>query len=203
MALPRPVRHLQRGNAREHPDGTQDARRLELPARGRVAVVTERSTRGGRRADAARSVCPGLPCRSSAGEVLVSGDEPSSESGRERTGSTPAQADGGLLDRQPAVQLVTALNWTEEILRGERMGGRYPNKQGPGIEAALASRYPVKVSPGRRSTPSTGPCRATPTALVLDRWAAFAAGHDRSKDIPRAVRRELESAYRAAAAACR
>lgn len=119
----------------------------------------------------------------------------------ERTGSTPAQAMAVFSIVSPAVQLVTALDWTEEILRGERMGGRYPNDQRPRIEAALASRCPVRVITGPKVNPFYRALQGDTSALVLDRWAAYAAGHDRSKDIPPAVRRKLEAAYRAAAAA--
>lgn len=119
-----------------------------------------------------------------------------------RTGSTPAQAAAVFSIVSPAVQLVTALNWTEEILRGERMGGRYPNKQGARIEAALACRYPVTKITGPKVNAFYRAIMGDTNALVLDRWAAFAAGHERGRDIPRAVWRELESAYRAAAAAC-
>ena len=119
-----------------------------------------------------------------------------------RTGSTPAQATAVFSIVSPAVQLVTALNWTEEILRGERVGGRYPNMQGPRIEAALASRYPVKMITGPKVNAFYRAIMGDTSALVLDRWAAFAAGHDRGRDIPRAVWRQLDAAYRAAAALC-
>lgn len=119
-----------------------------------------------------------------------------------KTGSTPAQAAAVFAIVSPAVQLVTALNWTEEILRGERMGGRYPNMQGPRIEAALATRYPVSAITGPKVNAFYRAIIGDTDALVLDRWAAFAAGHERGRDIPRAVWRKLEAAYRAAAAAC-
>lgn len=118
-----------------------------------------------------------------------------------RTGNTPAQAAAVFSIVSPAVQLITALEWTEEILRGERMGGRYPNMQGPRIEAALATRYPVKAITGPKVNPFYRAIMGDTSALVLDRWAAFAAGHQRDRDIPPAVRRSLEVAYRAAAAA--
>lgn len=118
-----------------------------------------------------------------------------------RTGSTPAQAAAVFAIVSPAVQLGTALNWTEEILRGERMGGRYPNMQAPRIEAALATRYPVRAITGPKVNAFYRALMGDTTALVLDRWAAFAAGFERGRDIPPAVRRALEAAYRAAAAA--
>ena len=119
----------------------------------------------------------------------------------ERTGSTHAHAVAVFSIVSPAVQLFTALEWTESILRGERRGGRYPNRQGPRIESALATRYPVKAITGPKVNPFYRALMGDTEALVLDRWAAFAAGHQRDKDIPPAVRRSLEAAYRAAAAA--
>jgi hypothetical protein len=118
-----------------------------------------------------------------------------------RTGSTPAQAVAVFSIVSPAIQLVTALEWTEEILRGERMGGRYPNVQAPKVAAALATRYPVKVVTGPKVNAFYRALMGDTKALVLDRWAAFAAGLDRGRDIPPAVRRRLEEAYRRAAAA--
>lgn len=119
----------------------------------------------------------------------------------ERADSSPAHATAVFAIVSPAVQLATALDWTEEILRGERMGGRYPNMQGPRIMAALATRYPVTAITGPKVNAFYRAIMGDTSALVIDRWAAYAAGHDRGRDIPRAVRRELEAAYRAAAAA--
>lgn len=99
----------------------------------------------------------------------------------------------------PEAQLFTALNWTEEILRGERAGGRYPNVQGAKIEAALSTRYPVRAITGEKVNPFYRAIMGDTSALVIDRWAAYAAGHERGADIPRAVRREIEAAYRGAA----
>lgn len=119
----------------------------------------------------------------------------------ERTGSSTAQAVAVFAIVSPEVQLLTALNWTEEILRGERKGGRYPNMQGARIQAALSTRYPVKAITGPKVNPFYRAIMGDTTALVIDRWAAYAAGHDRGADIPRAVRRDIETAYRAAATA--
>jgi hypothetical protein len=120
----------------------------------------------------------------------------------QRTGTTPAHAAAVFSIVSPAAQLTTALNWTEEILEGKRAGGRYPNVQGPKIEAALAVRRPVHRISGPKVNAFYRAIMGDTTALVLDRWAAYAAGHQRDRDIPRAVRREIEAAYRAAAAAC-
>jgi hypothetical protein len=118
-----------------------------------------------------------------------------------KTDSTTAHAAAVFAIVSPAVQLATALDWTEAILRGEREGGRYPNMQAPRIEAALATRYPVKAVTGPKVNAFYRALMGDADALVLDRWAAFAAGFERGRDIPRAVRLRLEAAYRAAAAA--
>jgi hypothetical protein len=101
----------------------------------------------------------------------------------------------------PAAQLTSALDWTEEILRGERQGGRYPNAQGRRIERARATRYPVTRISGPKVNAFYRALMGSTDALVIDRWAAYAAGWDRSKHhIPRQLLREIEAAYRAAAA---
>jgi hypothetical protein len=101
----------------------------------------------------------------------------------------------------PAAQLKSCLRWTEEILRGERMGGRYPNMQGPKIERALSTRYPVRHATGPKVSAFYRALMGDTQAVVIDRWSARAAGWDSAKHaIPRTVQRELEQAYREAAA---
>lgn len=103
----------------------------------------------------------------------------------------------------PAAQLVTALRWTEEILAGEREGGRYPNRQAPKIEAACSTRYPVTRITGPKVNAFYRAIMGDRDALVLDRWAIRAAGDlTLYSDIPRRIRAELDAAYRAAAAVC-
>lgn len=103
----------------------------------------------------------------------------------------------------PAAQLVTALRWTEEILAGERIGGRYPNAQAPRIEAATSTRYPVTRITGPKVNAFYRAIMGDTEALVLDRWAIRAAGHSKLySEVPRWLRRELDGAYRTAAAAC-
>lgn len=120
----------------------------------------------------------------------------------ESTGATPAQAAAVFAIVSPLVQVMTALQWTEQILRGERAYGCFPNVQGPRIEAVLASRRPCRHVSGPKVNAFYRAIMGDTSALVLDRWAAFAAGHeDRRRNIPLAVRREMEAAYRAAAAA--
>lgn len=103
----------------------------------------------------------------------------------------------------PAAQLVTALRWTEEILAGERIGGRYPNAQAPRIEAATSTRYPVTRITGPKVNAFYRAIMGDTDALVLDRWAIRAAGHPNLYSrVPRWLLRELDSGYRAAASAC-
>ncbi|HSE44257.1 MAG TPA: hypothetical protein VLA89_02900 [Gemmatimonadales bacterium] len=120
----------------------------------------------------------------------------------DRTGVRPAHAAAVFSIVSPVVQVSTALLWTEEILRGDRVGGRFPNVQAPKIRAALETTRPIHRLNGPKVQPFYRALMGDPDALVLDRWAAFAAGYeDRSKNIPPAVRRQIEAAYRAAAAA--
>ena len=100
----------------------------------------------------------------------------------------------------PAAQLGTCLAWTEQVLKGERAGGRYPNMQGPKVERALATRYPVRAVSGPKVSAFYRALMGDTEAVVIDRWAARAAGWDESKNaIPRQVQRELEASYREAA----
>jgi hypothetical protein len=103
----------------------------------------------------------------------------------------------------PAAQLVTALRWTDEILAGERIGGRYPNDQAPRIESACSTRYPVTRITGPKVNAFYRAIMGDREALVLDRWAIRAAGHPLPRsEVPRTLRRELDAAYRAAASMC-
>lgn len=120
----------------------------------------------------------------------------------ERTGSTPAHAAAVFAIVSPMVQVMTALDWTEQILMGERAYGAFP-RQAWSIEAALSTRYPSRYVSGPKVNPFYRAIQGDADALVLDRWALYAAGHEqRASSIPRAVWREIEAAYRAAAAAC-
>lgn len=119
-----------------------------------------------------------------------------------RTDSTPAHAAAIFSIVSPMVQVMTALDWTEQILAGERTYGAFP-RQAYAIQAALGTRYPVRYVSGPKVNPFYRAIQGDTNALVLDRWALYAAGHEqRASSIPRAVWREIESAYRSAAAAC-
>lgn len=120
----------------------------------------------------------------------------------EQTGATPAQATAVFAIVSPLVQVMTALQWTEVILRGERAYGCFEKNQGPKIEAVLASQRPKRHVKGPKVEAFYSALMGDTTALVIDRWAAYAAGQEnRNRVIPLAVRREMDAAYRAAAAA--
>jgi len=102
-----------------------------------------------------------------------------------------------------AAQLSSNFRWTEEILRGEREGGRWPNVQAPLVKGALGARYPSRFVRGPKISAFYRALMGDPEAVVLDRWAARAAGWESDKhQIPVRVQREMEAAYREAAAAC-
>ena len=98
-------------------------------------------------------------------------------------------------------QLSSNLRWTEQILRGERTAGRYPANQAPKVLAALASPRPGRHVTGPKCSAFYRAIMGDVDSLVLDRWAILAVGHKR-KYLPRAVKRELELAYRLAAETC-
>lgn len=123
---------------------------------------------------------------------------------------TLAQASAVLSVTSPAIQLRTNLEHTERILRGESdSGGRFPNQNRPKIAAVLES-------PDAADEYVTGPKVAAfhrailgdKRALVLDRWAIFAAsplGSDREENhkLRANVRAAIEQAYRRAARSAR
>lgn len=120
----------------------------------------------------------------------------------QKTGSTPAQAAAVFSIVSPMVQVMTALEWTEAILEGQRTYGAFPS-QAPKIEKARSTRRPVRYVSGPKVNPFYRAIQGDTDALVLDRWALYAAGHpERASSVPRAVWQEIDAAYRAAAAAC-
>jgi hypothetical protein len=101
----------------------------------------------------------------------------------------------------PASQLITCLRWTEEVLEGERLGGRYPNVQAPFVLGALQAHHPSRYVRGPKTGAFYRALMGDPNVVVIDRWAARAAGWDESgHSIPVRRRKEMEEAYRAAAA---
>lgn len=103
-----------------------------------------------------------------------------------------------------AAQLAANLRWTEEILQGLRTGGRYPNVQGPLVEAALHSTRPGRYARGPKVSTFYRALMGDRDAVVIDRWAARAAGWESEKHaIPVRVQRQMIEAYMEAAKTCR
>lgn len=100
----------------------------------------------------------------------------------------------------PDAQLSTNLRWTEEILRGERGAGRYPADQGPKVRAALASRRPGQYAAGPKVNAFYRAIMGAEDTLVIDRWAAFAAGSTKDRVPGAKARRAIAQGYRQAAA---
>lgn len=115
-------------------------------------------------------------------------------------GYTVAQVAAVLAITSPDAQLSTNLAWTEAILRGERDAGRYPADQAPKVRAALTSRTPGRYATGPKVQAFYRAIMGDPDVLVIDRWAAYAAGGTKDRPPNTRARRELERAYRAAAA---
>jgi hypothetical protein len=124
-------------------------------------------------------------------------------------------ADTGVaLDRVAAVMAITSpdaklvqnIAWTRAACEAKRdrqpiPAGRYPSDQRPKIIMALDQR---RHNPGRFATgPKVGAfyraIMGDDDILVIDRWAAFAAGYDRSKPPKAGERNVIEAAYRLAA----
>jgi len=120
----------------------------------------------------------------------------------ERTGATPAHAAAVFSIVSPMVQVMTALDWTEQILAGERTYGAF-HSQSTKIARALASSKPVYYISGPKVNPFYRAIQGDTSALVLDRWALYAAGHpERSSSVTKSAWREIEAAYRSAAELC-
>lgn len=96
------------------------------------------------------------------------------------------------------------LEWTRRALSGDTHVGRWPNRQGPKIRKALsdpASAHAACVGPKVEAFYRA--VAGDTDALVLDRWAYFAAlGTEKSRDskVTPAQRTECERAYRRLAA---
>lgn len=96
--------------------------------------------------------------------------------------------------------LAANLRWTRECCAGLRRGGRYPNAQAAKVAGALSSRRPGRFVSGAKVAPFYRAIMGDDSALVVDRWAAFAAGAAKAAPVGR-TRALLEGAYARAAEA--
>jgi hypothetical protein len=101
----------------------------------------------------------------------------------------------------PEAKLVQNVEWTRAACENGTGHGRYPSDQRPKVYRALNDRL------DRAADAVSGPkveafyraIMGDDDVLVIDRWAAFAAGEDRFK-VPNARKRAaIEAAYRDAA----
>lgn len=107
----------------------------------------------------------------------------------------------------PDAKLVQNVRWTERVLadkakrRGVKSAGRYPADQRPKLEGALDRRKPnpAQYVSGPKVSAFYHAIMGDADILVIDRWAAFAAGFPRDR-APRARERDIiGTAYRQAA----
>lgn len=122
----------------------------------------------------------------------------------ERGEATLEQAVAVFAITSQGAQLKSNLDWTLRALTGDTEVGRFPKSQGPKIRQALSD-------PDTAHEACTGPkigafyraVAGDPDALVLDRWALYAAlGEDYDRDTGPSdkQRAECERAYRRLAA---
>jgi hypothetical protein len=118
------------------------------------------------------------------------------------TGYSVAQVAAVMAITSPDAQLRTNIDWTREACesRGSSKVGRYPSAMMPKVRAALAdARRPGQYATGPKVSAFYRGIMGDREALVVDRWAAFAAGYPRSAKLTTKARREIERAYRIAA----
>lgn len=121
----------------------------------------------------------------------------------EENGRPTAQAVAVFAITSANTQLLANIHYTEAILRGERMYGCYPVVQTPLVTGALSTPRPKRFVTGPKCSAFYRAIMGDVNALVLDRWAARAAGVEQMRrDISNPMRRVLDAAYREAAAAC-
>jgi hypothetical protein len=101
-------------------------------------------------------------------------------------------------------QLRANLDWTRRALAGDTDVGRFPNRQGPKIREALADPATAhEACVGPKIGAFFAAVAGDPDALVLDRWATFAAlgdEYDRDTGLTVKQRKACEDAYRRLAA---
>jgi len=121
----------------------------------------------------------------------------------QETGHTTAQAVAVFAITSANTQLLANIRYTEKILRGERFHGCYPVVQTPLVKGALSTTKPQRFVTGPKCSAFYRAIMGDTSALVLDRWAARAAGLNEGRgDISGPARRVLEAAYRDAATLC-
>lgn len=119
------------------------------------------------------------------------------------TGYTVAQVAAVMAITSPDAQLTTNIAWTRAVCSNIRKRvGKYPNAQRPKILAALRdAENPGQYATGPKVSAFYRAIVGDESAMVVDRWAAFAAGHEQRDKVPGVkVRRVIEDAYRTAAA---
>ncbi|MDE2101469.1 MAG: hypothetical protein KGL39_29760 [Patescibacteria group bacterium] len=118
------------------------------------------------------------------------------------TGYSVAQVAAVMAITSPDAQLVTNIGWTRVACEsdGAVTVGRYPGNMMPKIRAALGDRCrPGQYATGPKVSAFYRGIMGDRDALVVDRWAAFAAGYPRSAKLTTKARREIERAYHEAA----
>lgn len=122
-------------------------------------------------------------------------------------GYTLEQAVAVLAITSPGAQLVTNVDWTLEALRtkGRAKVGRFPARMTRDVRAVL--RDPERaheIVSGPKVEPFYRAILGDADSLVIDRWAAFAAGYGAPRQVasgdglPAADRRAISEAYRRA-----
>ena len=116
------------------------------------------------------------------------------------TGTTFRRAAAVLAITSPDAQLRTNLAWTRAACaNGGETAGRYPNGQRPKVRGALTAPRPSEFVKGPKVSAFYRAILGDPEAVVLDRWACYAAGGSRAKTPSRTEAREIADAYREAA----
>lgn len=120
------------------------------------------------------------------------------------SGYTVTQVAAVMAITSPDAQLKTNITWTRAACesRGRAKVGKYPNNMRPKVRAALKdAANPGQYVTGPKVSAFYSAIIGDESAMVIDRWAAFAAGHEDRKTPPGAKsRRIIEAAYREAAA---
>ena len=120
----------------------------------------------------------------------------------EASGYTLEQAAAVFAIVSPGAQLVSNFEWTRAALlsRGAAPVGRFPNVMAPKVRAALESpEKAADIVSGAKVEAFYRAVCGDPDALVLDRWALFAAAGRPCEAPTRAERETFTAAYHRAA----